>query len=284
MVYAIILSVLLAAVLITAWAVRVAKGKKTAVCILPEDYGLVAQTERFTTEDGVQLEGWLIKAPNKSQKTIVFVHGFGMNKGLLLKRTHYLAAHYNLFYFDLRGAGGSAGNTEAGLHTDKDVYAAFTHLRAAHPDLCQDLGLYGISMGSAAAAYYTATYGGIKCLVLESSYYSFKNVAKRWMWKHAKMPYFPLVAWLIFWKEKQLGQKVDDFALKNTAPKITCPVLLIQGQEDTLTPVEKAEKTLRILGGPKALWVVPRAGHLSAYQEAPQTYPRKLTDFYTTYL
>lgn len=280
---AIILSVVLVLVLLTAWALKVAKGKKAALCILPEDFGLIAQTETFETDDGVTLESWLIKSP-QSQKTIVFVHGFGMNKGLLLKRTHYLAKDYNLFYFDLRGSGGSSGTTEAGLHTDKDVLAAFKHLHKAHPELCASVGLYGVSMGSAAAAYYTATYGGITCLILESSYYSFKNVAKRWMWKHAKMPYFPLVASMILWKEKQLGQKVDDFALKNTAPKIKCPVLLIQGQEDTLTPVEKAEKTLRILGGPKALWVVPRAGHLSAYSEAPQAYQQKLTDFYATYL
>lgn len=279
----IILSITVVLLLLTAWAYKVAKGKKTAVCVLPEDYGLVAQTETFKTEDNVSLESWLIRCP-ESTKTIVFVHGYGMNKGEVLKRTHYLAKTYNLFYLDLRGAGGSEGRTEAGLHADKDVLAAMNHLRQKHPDLCQGIGLYGISMGSAAAAYYTATYGGIKCLLLESSFYSYKNVAKRWMWKHAKMPYFPLVASMIFWKEQQMGQKVENFALKHTAEKITCPVLLIQGGRDKLTPVEKAEKTYRVLGGPKALWVVPQAGHLSCWRDGGQAYMDKLTAFYNTYL
>jgi pimeloyl-ACP methyl ester carboxylesterase len=98
------------------------------------------------------------------------------------------------------------------------------------------------------------------------------------------MPYFPLVASMIFWKEKQIGQKVENFALKETASKITCPVLLIQGGQDKLTPVEKAEKTYRVLGGPKALWVVPKAGHLSCWREGGQAYVDKLTDFYNMYL
>ena len=100
------------------------------------------------------------------------------------------------------------------------------------------------------------------------------------MWKHAKVPYFPLVSSLISWKEHQLGQKVETFALQQTAAKITCPVLMIQGEKDRLAPVEKARKTYDLLAGPKQLWVVPQAGHLSCYKLGGTAYTDKITLFF----
>ena len=269
--------------LLVCWSVWVAKGTKTTVRVSPQDYQLQALTVSLVTEDQVTLEGWFIRSSH-STKTIILVHGFGMNKGEVLKRTYYLAKAYNLLYLDCRGAGDSSGHSEAGLQESKDIRAAVEYLRKEHPDLAQEIALYGISMGSAAAAYYTATEGGIKCLVLESSYFSFKNVAKRWMWKHAKIPYFPLVASLISWKEYRMGQKVETFALQNTASRITCPVLMIQGEKDKLTPVAKAQKTYNLLTGPKELWVVPQAGHVSCYQLGGTAYVDKITRFFQTYL
>lgn len=270
-----------AAVLVLAvvWAVKVSRGKKTEVLITPADYRLQAETVSSVTEDNVSLESWLVRSPGSS-KTIVLVHGFGMNKGLVLKRTYFLAQYYNLLYLDCRGAGGSSGSSAAGLLESKDIQAVIRFLKTNYPQLAEEIALYGISMGSAAASYYTAVYGGIKCLVLESSYYSFKNVAKRWMWKHAKVPYFPLVASMVFWEEKKMGKKVESFALKQTASKITCPVLMIQGEKDKLAPVEKAQKTYALLAGPKQLWVVPEAGHLSCYRADWDAYVEKITRFF----
>ena len=270
-------------VLLVGWSVWVSKGTKTIVCVTPADYRLQAQTVSLTTADKITIESWFIPSPH-STKTIILVHGFGMNKGEVLKRTHFLAQNYNLLYLDCRGAGDSSGHSEAGLRESQDIAAAVQYLRQQHPGLAQSIALYGISMGAAVASYYAATQGSIKCLVLESSYFSFKNVAKRWMWKHAKVPYFPLVASLISWKEHQMGQKVETFALKNTASRITCPVLMIQGEKDLLAPVAKAQKTYNLLTVPKELWVVPQAGHLSCYQVGGTVYREKITRFFQAYL
>ncbi len=268
--------------LVIYWTARISKGYKTEIRYTPQDYQLKSQTVSLTTSDHVNLESWFIKS-SCSNKTIILLHGFGMNKGEVLKRTYFLAKYYNLFYLDCRGAGESTGRSEVGLQESKDIQAAVEYLQKTHPDLSQEIALYGISMGSAAVSHYTATYGGIKCLVLESSYFSFKNVAKRWMWKHAKVPYFPVVSSMISWKEHQLGQKVESFALQQTASKITCPVLLIQGGRDKLTPVSKAQKTYNLLTGPKELWVVPQAGHLSCYKIDEAAYMDKITHFFQKY-
>ncbi len=265
--------------LVILWAFFIVNVQRTAIEINPCEYQLDAQNISLATEDNILLKGWLIRN-SKTNKTIILVHGFSMNKGEMLKRTYFLAKNYNLLYLDCRGAGESEGKSQVGLKENKDIKAAVSYLKNNCPEISKEIALYGISMGSAAAAYYTAVYGGIKCLVLESSYYSFKQVAKQWMWEHSKIPYFPFVALLILWQEHKLGQKVESFALNQTAPKITCPVLMIQGEEDALTPIEEAQKTYKLLAGPKEFWAVPQARHLSCYKVAEQQYIEKITAFF----
>ena len=281
-----ILSIVLIVVLCSLFiwfAVKKAGGKKAPLLIMPDDYGLPAETVCFQTPDGIPLEGWFIKA-RESSKTIILVHGFEMNKGDILQRTYYLAKYYNLFYLDCRGSGESSGKSSFGLKENKDIVAAVNRLKQNYPQQSKEIGLYGLCMGAAAASYYTAVYGGIKCLLLESSFYSLKNVAKRWAWTHIKVPYFPLVSSFLFFKEKSIGQKIESFSLQETASKITCPVLMIQGEKDKLAPVKKAQKTLALLKGPKELWVVKNAGHMSCFKEGGQEYIGKIENFFKKYL
>ena len=121
---------------------------------------------------------------------------------------------------DCRGSGESSGKSAFGLKENKDICATVNWLKDNYPRQSQEIGLYGLCMGAAAASYYTAVYGGVKCLLLESSFYSLKNIAKRWAWKHIKVPYFPLVSSFLFFKEKSVGQKIESFSLQETAPKI----------------------------------------------------------------
>lgn len=264
-------------------AVKKAEGKKAPVVVLPCDYGLAAQTVYLEASDGISLEGWFIRAEN-SIKTIILAHGFDMNKGDILKRTYFLAKNYNLFYLDCRGSGESSGKSAFGLKENKDICAAVNWLKNNYPQQSKEIGLYGLCMGAAAASYYTAVYGGVKCLLLESSFYSLKNVAKRWAWKHIKVPYFPLVSSFLFFKEKSVGQKIESFSLQETASKITCPVLMIQGEKDKLAPVKKAEKTFALLKGPKELWVVKDSGHTGCFNAGGEEYIRKTENFFKQYL
>ena len=77
-----------------------------------------------------------------------------------------------------------------------------------------------------------------------------------------------------------MGQKVETFALQNTASQIICPVLMIQGEKDKLAPVAKAQKTYNLLAGPKQLWIVPQAGHLSCYKMGGTAYVNKIIHFF----
>ena len=108
----IILLVLILIVLGTVWGcARIANkalhpvAKRKPLDIWPDQYKLPFENVYFKTEDGVQIKGWFIPNPS-SEKTIVLMHDWGMNRGDVFKNTYFLHdLGYNLMYFDFRALG-----------------------------------------------------------------------------------------------------------------------------------------------------------------------------------
>jgi pimeloyl-ACP methyl ester carboxylesterase len=73
----------------------------------------------------------------------------------------------------------------------------------------------------------------------------------------------------------RMMERPDSFA---TLENLNVPVLVIVGEEDTLTPVDDSRKMVAALSGTAELVVVPRAGHL-ANVEAPDAFNSALTAF-----
>ncbi len=63
-----------------------------------------------------------------------------------------------------------------------------------------------------------------------------------------------------------------------TLSHITCPTLLIVGQEDTVTPVAVADAMRERIGGAVTQAVIPAAGHLASVEQ-PQAFNAALWDF-----
>lgn len=255
------------------------KGRKTPLLVFPSDYGLQAEEVSFLSSDGVHLEGWFIPCA-KATKTIIFVHGFDMNKGDMLARTHYLASDYNLLYTDSRGAGNSEGESGMGLQEIKDVEGAVSFLRTHKPACAGQIAFYGLCMGAALASYYTAKHKEVRCLGLESSYFSFREIVRRWAWTHTYTPYFPVVWAFLMWTEKQSGLPLETFSLKTNAAEISCPVLMIQGERDRLAPLANARRIFDLISAPKELFVVKDAGHTSCHEKGGQAYQEKIRTFF----
>jgi pimeloyl-ACP methyl ester carboxylesterase len=258
------------------------KGRKTPLQVFPQDFGLKAETVSFLSSDGVRLKGWFVPC-SKTTKTIIFIHGFDMNKGDMLVRTHALAAEYNLLYVDCRGAGNSEGESGMGLKEISDLEGAVSFLRTQKPAYAKEVALYGLCMGAAVSAYYTVRHKEIRCLVLESSYYSFKEIVRRWAWLHTYVPYFPIVWAFLWWTEKQNGIPLEMISLQTNAADILCPVLMIQGELDRLAPLADARRVFDLISAPKELWVVQGAGHTSCHEKGAQAYQDKIRHFYQTH-
>lgn len=258
--------------------------KRAPVEFRPEDAALAYENVSFKALDGSTLSGWFIACPN-SEKTVVCTHGFSMNKGDALKRTHFLAKNYNLFYFDFRGAGESAGRTKTGYSEPDDIAAAANWLQQNKAAQAQKIAFYGISQGAGALVRYAAEQPQqVSGLILEAVYFSFKDVARRWIWRRAKTPYFPAVYLFLRIKSHGLPADIDQFAPKHTAARVKAPVLLIHGALDRISPIKNAKRVYERLNGPKELWSAPTARHTSCSKYEPEEYKRRILAFLEKYL
>ena len=289
----IILVVLILIVLGTVWGcARIAKkalhpaAKRKPLDVWPDQYKLPFENLYFKTEDGVQIKGWFIPNPS-SDKTIILMHGWGMNRGDVFKNTYFLHdLGYNLMYFDFRALGESGGTVSSiGYLEVKDLQAAIQFLKDTRPFACEKIGLYGLSMGGMVAICEAAQNPEIKCVVAEASYYSFRRVVSRWAWVHNKVPYFPLMPIVLHYMRRNLAANPERYSPKYNIPKIAPrPVFIIHGRYDNLVPAAQAKMLFKCAGEPKEIWLVPGAKHNKCAEVGGYEYKQRLADFYKKYL
>ena len=289
----IILVVLILIVLGTVWGcARIAKkalhpaAKRKPLDVWPDQYKLPFENVYFKTEDGVQIKGWFIPNPS-SDKTIILMHGWGMNRGDVFKNTYFLHdLGYNLMYFDFRALGESGGTVSSiGYLEVKDLQAAIQFLKDTRPFACEKIGLYGLSMGGMVAICAAAQNPEIKCVVAEASYYSFRRVVSRWAWVHNKVPYFPLMPIVLHYMRRNLAANPERYSPKYNIPKIAPrPVFIIHGRYDNLVPAAQAKMLFKCAGEPKEIWLVPGAKHNKCAEVGGYEYKQRLADFYKKYL
>lgn len=259
------------------------RAQKPPIAFFPNDFGLSAEEFSIPISGRGTIRGWFIAQPS-SPNTLVLTHGFAMNKGDILKRTYPLAQLCNLCYFDFLGSGESQGKTQVGYSETNDILHVINFLKEHKPQASRRIALYGLSQGAGAAVRYTANHPEIACLIAEATYYSFWDVARRWIWKRTKTPYFPTVYGYLRLKEWKLHCRLDDLAPKNTAQRVVVPTLLIHGEKDTISPVNNSHKIMALLAGPKELWIVPSAGHTSCAREAGPAYTQRISAFIKKHL
>ncbi len=293
----IILGIFLGILLVTVGIIflckRIAKGilhprkKRKVLYTWPHDYKLPYTNVIFKAADGIRLKGWWVPAETNSSKTILLMHGWGMNRSDILYHTHFLRdIGYNLFYFDFRAMGESGGIMNSiGYLELRDVRAAIEFLKKTYPAQCQKIGLYGLSLGGMVALTETARNPEIACVVAEAAYYSYRRVVSRWAWVHYRIPYFPLIPVMLHYVRRNLGANPERYSPKYTISKIAPrPVFLIHGRQDNLVPAAHARRLYRQAGEPKELWLVPGAKHNKCGEMGGFEYKQRLADFFRKHL
>lgn len=260
------------------------QAKNSPLAFFPSQFKLPFEDVSFKNKSGIELKGWFIPAAVKSDKTIMFLHGWGLNKGDILANTFFLREKgFNLFYFDFRSSGASEqGPSSIGYFETEDAQSALDYLQNAYPEQTKHIGLYGLSMGAAVAVYTAAHNKQIECLLIEACYYSYEKVVARWARLHKHVPYFPLVALILFFVRKRLGVNPEDYCPKNNIRKIAPrPILIITGKLDNLAPRHDARALFLEARHSKQLWLVPEATHTDCSQTAGPFYQERLAEFFT---
>jgi len=269
--------------------------RNAAVAQTPDQYKLAYETIDFATADGVRLRGWFIPAAggesplreDKSGRTIILCHGWGSNRGELLRDTHFLAEHgFNLFYFDFRASGESKGVTSSvGYLETRDFDAAYDFLKTNRPEAAAAVGVFGTSMGGSVAIYSAAKYPEIVCLLAENTFLSYNRVVANWSWRRLKTPYFPLVAMTLFFVRRKLKADPEPYSPRYSVTGVKIPALFINGDNDDLVPLADAKVLFAMCPSEKKeMWVIAGASHAKCAEVGGEVYRDKVTAFFAEQL
>src|SRR5262249_58002592 len=124
----------------------------------------------FRTADALTPGGWHIPAAQRTEKTLILLHGYPADKGNILPALSFLHEDFNLLLFDFRYLGKSEGSySTAGAKEVEDLLAAIQFLKSRG---VREVGVWGFSMGGAVALMAIEKAPEIRAVVSESSYVS----------------------------------------------------------------------------------------------------------------
>jgi len=197
----------------------------------PQDVGLTFEDVYFKAQDGIQLNGWLIKA-SEATETLIFFHGNAGNiSGRLGKIQLFHQIKVNVFIVDYRGYGKSEGvPSEQAMY--KDAVAAYDYLAARDDIDSKHISTYGASLGGAAAID-LATKRPLAGIIIDSSFSNAADMAK------TVYPFIP--SFLLSIKLDSLS-KIKD---------VKVPKLFFHSRGDQTVPFRLGRKLFDAAGEPK---------------------------------
>ena len=253
----------------------------------PNAFGLPAEVVHFEATDGVRLEGWTIPS-DPAHPWILLCHGLGSNRADLLDVAASLhRASLNVFLFDFRGHGGSAGRvTSFGWYEQRDLEGALAFLGRQSDVPPQPYGIYGISMGGAVALMVAARDERLGAVAADSPYTTLEqtlghHVGLLYPW----LPKIPFVWFILTTYRLRFGVWPSQVSPHAGAARISPrPLLLLQGDRDPRMPLEGTRAMFAAAGEPKELFVFEDGGHLEGFALDPSRYTDRLIRFFRTSL
>lgn len=247
----------------------------------PAELGLPHEAVRFTTDDGVTLDGWLIPAARETRAAVILLHGFSWHRVPWLSFfVPWLRGRYNVLQFDFRGHGASdPAAITLGATERRDVAAAVRLLegRGFGP-----IALYGISMGGATAII-AAPELPVAAVIADAAYANIRHPIVNRM-REQRLPLPGLGSRLIIIgaalrARTRLISPIDRVAA--IAPR---GLLLIAPRQDRLVSWRQSVRLYESAGDPKELFVVDGAEHGEARAVGGEAYERRVLTFLERYL
>ena len=240
----------------------------------------------FPAADGVRLAGWFLSHP-RPHGTVLLLHGFGTNHFGLVHLAYDLHAHgFQSLLFDFRGHGVSEGDaTTLGFHEEQDVLGALAYLRSRSGIDPERIGVYGVSMGGAAALLTVREGLGVRAIVTDSAFATLRGAIDHGFRRIANLPPSVFRRPTIWFASKLAGEELAE-VLRVVQPLVrikriaNCPLLLIHGTEDDVVSEQDAYQLYEAAKGPKEIWIIPQAGHGRAHQMLGDEYVDRVAAFF----
>mgnify|MGYP001040937173 CR=1 FL=1 len=227
---------------------------------VPPEWGLVHRDVFFEAEDGVRLHGWLFPLEG-DRPVLLFSHGNAGNISHRLDNVRLLLNEgLQVFIFDYRGYGRSAGKpSEEGIY--KDGLAAYDFLSEKEGFSSRTIIPFGRSLG-ACVALEIALRRSVRAIILESAFTNTKEMA-------ASIPLFKPFSYLLPAHYNNLAK----------IGKVSVPKLLVHGTDDEIVPFSMGQELFDAAKEPKRFFPLQGAGHNDTYLVGGSAYFRALKDF-----
>lgn len=201
----------------------------------------------------------------RTRPTIVFLHGKGGSAAQWLRdAADALDLGLNVLLPSLRGHEPSTGTRISYGVLEKNDLANL--IGAAHEEFGIDPSACGIdacSMGTLIALQFAAEHE-TRALWLQSPFGRLFEMATHYMARATGLPPGALFlpARVAIWRAECLtGLGLSDIDPVEAARKVTCPAMIVHGENDDRVPADFAAPVFSALAGPKEIWRVPRCGH-----------------------
>lgn len=221
--------------------------------------------EVIELQSNKKIEGWYLKTDDslknrRARGTVIICHGYGGEKSSMLdKAAIFDTLGYDCFLVDFMGSGGSEGNvTTIGYEEAKEIKTSYDYLLNRGID---NIYLFGTSMGAVAIMKAMSDYDlKIKAIILECPFGSmYQTVSARF--RNMNVPAFPMAGLLVFWGGAQNGFWALGHNPAEYAKKISCPTLLLYGEQDKNVTRNEINSIYNNLNGNKVLKTYELAGH-----------------------
>lgn len=238
---------------------------------------------QMTAEDGTQLVAHYLPVEN-AVRTVVLFHGwrstwardFGMHAETLRR----LGA--NLLFVEQRSHGESEGKFIGfGAVEQYDCLRWLSYFREKKNDGLP-VYLFGVSMGAATVlmASDKLEKGSVRGIIADSGFTSPAAIVEKVMQqKHAWAPHF-FTSLLNLWTTSRAHFSMTKNSALLSMKNNTTPILFIHGKKDDFVPIEMTMENYAACSAEKSLLLVDGAPHAKAFIVAPETYEKKIQEFF----
>jgi len=236
----------------------------------------------LVTSDGIRLHAWvLLSSKAQSKNWVLVLHGYRSDRTVSVNRARFFSRRgFNVLLLHFRGHGGSQPTRISyGYHERQDVLAAFEFIRSARPDA--EIGVVGISMGAAAAAY-AVGHENINpaWMILESCYDNIRHALANRLTIRIGNRLTPLIAWPVEQiVEKLVELRAEDLDPGKALEKASCPILVMAGDSEPVLKLVEIEYVFGCIKGSKRLVLFEGAGHEDLLAFDPRHYSRSVAAF-----
>lgn len=206
----------------------------------PRDFGLPSEEIKIAGTGGTLINTYLIESPNKTNKIIIFLHGWPTDSGDLLPLASKFWPDFSLLMVDLRHFGKSQGYmTTLSIKEKEDIKKIVNFLQEKN---YSQIGIFGFSLGGAIAILSASQDKRLKAIATYGAFARLIDVAKIIYppYGYYKIPSDILS--LLF-----LGQRFSSIAPYKKISKISNPLLIGHSKRDNIVPFSQAQELAEVV-------------------------------------